>query len=196
MPYFIIQRSLIDRGANGGIAGDDMRIVKHGLCAVNVQGIDNHTMNAKPIATCGALINTQRGPIIGIFHQHAYAGKGKSIHSSGQLEHFKQNVDDRAIKNGGEQRIVTNDGHVAPLNMRDGLTCVNMRPYTDDEESKYPKVVVTSNNEWNPEALDQEIDDEDEEWHDAQEDMPLPHKLFDIEGNYIHEVLMHTMEIL
>ena len=52
------------------------------------------------------------------------------MHSSAQLEHFKQNVDDHALKNGGLQRVVANDGCIAPLNTHNGLPCIKMRPYS------------------------------------------------------------------
>ena len=68
-----------------------------------------------------------------------------------------------------------------------------MRPYANEEESKYPKVIMTSNDEWNPEILDHEIDNEGEEWFNAQEDLPLPTQLFDVKGNYAHEASLHNI---
>jgi hypothetical protein len=57
----------------------------------------------------------------------------KLIHSSGQLEWYKQEVDDKSIKVGGNQRIKTLDGYVIPLDVKSGLPYVKMRPYTDKE---------------------------------------------------------------
>ena len=79
-----------------------------------------------------------------------------------------------------------------PLNTHNGLTHIKMRPYTDEEESKYPKVIMTSNDEWNPEILDHEIDNEGEEWFNTQEELPSPTKLFDVEGNCMHEASLHN----
>jgi hypothetical protein len=79
----------VDCGANGGIAGDDVWIINHtGRQVDDVQGIDNHQIVDIPIVTAGAVVKTQRGEVI-IFifmHQYAYTAKGKTIHSSGQLE--------------------------------------------------------------------------------------------------------------
>jgi hypothetical protein len=36
--------ALVDRGANGGIAGDNTRIIHRHLWKVDVTGIDNHEM--------------------------------------------------------------------------------------------------------------------------------------------------------
>jgi hypothetical protein len=33
--------SLVDRGANGGIAGEDVRIIETTLRSVDIQGLDN-----------------------------------------------------------------------------------------------------------------------------------------------------------
>ena len=60
--------ALIDRGANGGIAGDDVRIISKTGRSVHIQGIDNHRINQIPIVTAGGVITTQKGPVIAIMH--------------------------------------------------------------------------------------------------------------------------------
>jgi hypothetical protein len=92
--------SLVDRRANGGIAGDDVRVIAKTGKTVDIQGIDNHRINEIPIVTAGGVINTQKGPVIAIMHQYAYTGKGKSIHSCAQLEAHKQTVHDKSMKGG------------------------------------------------------------------------------------------------
>ena len=66
-------------------------------------------------------------------HQYAYFGKGKTIHSSGQMEWFKNIVDDRSIRVGGTQRIMTNDNYIIPITIKNGLPYIPLRPYTDSE---------------------------------------------------------------
>ena len=80
--------SLIDRGANGGLAGDDVRVVcNHDPSKfINVSGIDSHQVKDLPIVTAGGVAPSQRGDIIVILHQYTPLGKGNSIHSSIQLE--------------------------------------------------------------------------------------------------------------
>ncbi|CAJ1946162.1 unnamed protein product, partial [Cylindrotheca closterium] len=121
--------ALIDRGANGGIAGDDARIIHKSNCTVDVQGIDNHQVADIPIVTSSGLIHTQRGPTIAIMHQRAYIGKGQTILSSGQMEHFKIVVDDKFTKAGGQQRLAT------PPNYN-----------SEDEERPFDLVGVLKNN--------------------------------------------------
>ena len=62
-----------------------------------------------------------------------HVGKGTSIHSSAQIEHFKNNVDDRSIKVCGKQMITTLEGYAIPLNMKNALPRMKIRPYTDEE---------------------------------------------------------------
>ena len=100
---------------------------------VDVSGIDGHEICGLPIVTVGGVVDSQRGPVIAIMHQYAYTGQGKTIHSSGQLEWFKNQVHDRSLKVGGLQSISTPDGYVHLLSFRHGLPYIKICPYTDDE---------------------------------------------------------------
>jgi len=52
--------ALVDHGANGGIAGEDVHIIAKTGRQVEIQGIDNHRINDVPIVTAGGVINTQK----------------------------------------------------------------------------------------------------------------------------------------
>ena len=112
---------LVDRGANGGLAGSDMRVIYKTHRKINISGIDNHEVNGLDVVTAATLLNTSLGKVIGIFNEYAHLGKGSSIHSSGQLEWFKTHVDEKSIKVGGTQLITTLDGYSVPLLIKDGL---------------------------------------------------------------------------
>ena len=46
--------SLVDRGANGGVAGSDVRVIEtHPDRKVDIRGIDNHEITAIPLVTAG-----------------------------------------------------------------------------------------------------------------------------------------------
>ena len=77
--------ALIDRGANGGVAGADVRIIETTHRAVNVQGVSDHQVTDLKIVTAGGVVQMQHGPAIAIFHQYAHLGTGKTIHLSIQL---------------------------------------------------------------------------------------------------------------
>ena len=76
--------SLIDRGANGDLAGSDVRILESTGRTVSVTGIDNHELPGLDIVTCAALLHTNHGKVVLIMHKYAYYGRGNTIHSPGQ----------------------------------------------------------------------------------------------------------------
>ena len=68
---------------------------------------------------------------------HNIAGD-KTIHSSGQVEAFQNDLNNRFIKvSGGTQYITTPDDYAFPLNIVAGLSYIDIRPYTDDEWKHY-----------------------------------------------------------
>ena len=79
---------LIDRGANGGLAGSDVRILERTGRTVSVTGIDNHELPGLDIVTCAALLHTNHGKVVLIMHEYAYYGRGNTIHSPDQIEWF------------------------------------------------------------------------------------------------------------
>ena len=60
--------SLIDRGANGGLARSDVRILERTGRTVSVTGIDNHELPGLDIVTCAALLHTNHGKVVLIMH--------------------------------------------------------------------------------------------------------------------------------
>ncbi len=100
----------------------DVHIIEKLDQTVDVCGINIHQITDIPIVTSGGVMTTQHGPVVAIMHQYAYTGQGKTIHSSGQLEWYKNDVNNKSMKvSGGLQCILTNDGYVVPISIRDGL---------------------------------------------------------------------------
>lgn len=180
-----LRGSLVDRGANGGILGNDAKVIHVHMREVDVTGIDNHELNALKLVDATAKVMTQLGPVIGIFRQYAYHGINRSIHSSGQFEAYKNKVDDRSMKVGGKQCINTNDGYVIPLDIINGLPYLKMQPNTDSEFADLPHVIFTSGDEWNPTILDNTLTDKDD-WYNTIKDIQdgLLDTPFDEYGNY------------
>ena len=57
-----MKHSLVDRGANGGVAGSDVRVIhRHTDRSVEIEGIDNHRMQDIPLCTVGGVVRTQDG---------------------------------------------------------------------------------------------------------------------------------------
>ena len=74
------------------MAGDDVKWIdeRADLRTANISGIGGHEITDLKIGTVAGVLQTvHHGPIVGIFHQYAYHGKGKTIHSVGQFEAYK-----------------------------------------------------------------------------------------------------------
>jgi len=184
--------SLVDRGANGGVAGSDVRVIhRHTDRSVEIEGIDNHRMLDIPLCTVGGVVSTQHGDVILIMHQYAYTGKGPTIHSAGQIEAFGNTVDDKSTVVGGKQHIVIKYdpiNYVIPLGIVRGLVRMPMRPYTDGEFERLPHVILTSDVPWDPAILDHVWQSDDPAWHATVSD-PKSVPNFDAEGNYLQRTI-------
>ena len=84
-----------------------MRVVHTTPRKINIVGIDDHELTGLNVVTAATLLDTQKGPIIGAFHEYAHLGRGRSIHAACQMEWFNCKVDDRSQHVGGAQGIQT-----------------------------------------------------------------------------------------
>ena len=178
--------ALVDRGANGGILGDDAIVTLQHTREVDVTGIDNHELNGLKMVDASAKIETQLGPAILIMRQYAYYGRGRSIHSAGQIEHYKNDVNDKSLRvDGGKQRIKTNEGYIIPLDIINGLPYIKMVPNTKDEFESLPHILLTSGDEWDPKVLDLTLTGT-EDWYNTIKELDdgLISTPFDQHGNY------------
>ena len=147
--------ALIDGGANGGLAGVDVRgleTVPH--VRVDVSGITDNTMESLPIVQCAALVEmVDEGKVILIMSQYAKRDQGKTIHSKNQLEHFGCIVLDTAKRHGGKQALYTPEGYVVPMHVHNCLFYIDMQPPSDHDMLQYPHTFITADHEWDPSVL-------------------------------------------
>ena len=93
--------SLVDRGANAGLAGSDVRVLSTSPRKCTVTGIDNHEIPGLDLVQCAALVQPNHGIVNLIMNEYAFYGRGHSIHSSGQIEWYTNTVDDKSVQVGG-----------------------------------------------------------------------------------------------
>ena len=149
--------SLVDRGANGGLAGSDVRVLSTSSRKCTVTGIDNHEIPGLDLVQCAALVQTNHGMVNLIVNEYAYYGRGHSIYSSGQIEWYTNIVDDKSVQLDGQQRIVTIDGYSMPLICKGGLMYLELQGIpTDKDLQTYASVHLTSPHKWYPSILDYE----------------------------------------
>ena len=192
--------ALIDRGANGGIAGNDLRVVHMLPGTVEIEGADRHRFERK-IGVVAGVVKTQKGDIIGIWHNYAIDGQGKSIHAVTPMESFGTTVNDRSVLlQGGLQRITTLEGYIIPIDIIRGLPYIQTRPYTDLEWQSLPHVLLNSPDDWDPSALDHTLT-MDDTFYDLipNDEQPIRlHEHFDETGNYterhiVNEATFHLL---
>ena len=151
--------SLVDSGANGGLLGEDVRVLEvDTFNKIDVTGVGQNAITGLNIAQGAAVVETMdEGPIVVIMSQYANHGKGKTIHSKSQLEHFGGVVNDSALAVGGRQSLITPEGYIVPLHVRDGLFYMDMHAPSDEELRDLPHVFLTSDAPWDPSVLDHEF---------------------------------------
>ena len=59
-----------------------------------VTGIDSHELQGLDVVQCSALVETNHDIVNLIVNEYACCGLGHTIHSSGQIECFKNSLDD------------------------------------------------------------------------------------------------------
>ena len=185
--------ALIDRGANGGIAGRDTREVDpEATCkTIDLSGIDDHTVRNLRVSAFGATVRTTKGEVILIMNQYAGMPDGKTIHSCGQMEYHKTQVNDKSAKAVGDHYnacLVLNEGHLIPISFVNGLPYIRMRPYTDEEFRTLPHLHLTSDRDWDPSILDYTVPDD---WYDNQKVQlsSIDESEFDVHGEPKEEFL-------
>jgi hypothetical protein len=163
-----IDKALVDRGANGSICGDDMLVLEGRERFVSVSGLTGYKVDQLCLVTARALIPTHKGPAVATFHQMAHLGKGKSILSCIQMEHYGAVINDKPTRLGGKQCILV-DGYQIPLDVNSGLPYLRCRKPTPDEVANLPHLIMTTDVDWDPCICDNNIDDI-EQFYDANMD--------------------------
>ena len=74
--------SLVDRRANYGLAGSDVRILSRSSRKCTATGIDSHELQGLDVVQCAALVETNHGIVNLIMNEYACYGKDHTIHSS------------------------------------------------------------------------------------------------------------------
>jgi hypothetical protein len=66
-----MEKAFMDRSANGGICGDDVRVLEDSERFVGVSGLAGHKVSQLCIVTAQVLVSTHKGDAILTFYQMA-----------------------------------------------------------------------------------------------------------------------------
>jgi hypothetical protein len=99
-----------------------------------------------------------------------------------QLEYFHSSQ-----KIGRKQHIATPDRYFIPLNIILGLPYFLLRPPTGCESDDLPRIALTSDTNWEPSSLDNNIDTDSSEWYSSPQFIdPYGNHPFNHKEEYIH----------
>ena len=167
------------------------------IAPVDVHGIYNHQLTNIAIGTIGGVVATN----IGSCHCHhasiciVWTRDIPSILLV-NLNGSKNDVNDQSIKTGGLQRITTLDGYILPLSIHEGLPCLDICPYTNNEWDSLPHIFFTGKTDWDPSVLDHDPCLEHENWADAICDLEADPttNLFDEFGDYRKRIIVEQAQ--
>ena len=81
-------------------------------------------------------------------------------------------------------RQMTLRAYTSALDIKDGLACLPLRPFLDQEWEQLPHDVMTSDSNWDPTVLDNHISNGDTWIKDVISITPRNNKVFEQFGNY------------
>ena len=193
-----MHQSIVDRGANGGLAGSDVRVLNKCPRQHTVICKSNHEIPGLDIVQCDALVNTNHGIVNLIMNEYTYYGKGHTIHSSGQVEWLTNTVDDKSVQVVGQQRIITIDGYSIPLMCKGVLMYLKFQGIpTDTDLHTYTSGHLTSPQQWDPSVLDYvhpKDNGEPNSTYDSTEKFQVD-PIFDEFDDYINKLFSITPQI-
>ena len=134
-----------------------MGVIERTDRTIDLSGIDDHTVANLPLVTAGAVVDTDRGPILLVVHQAAdMTNSSKTILSAAQLEHFGCDVYDKSPHVTHFQPFLSlPGGYRVPIAIRKGLPYIRMRKFRGATElNSLTHVPITSPAEWDPGILD------------------------------------------
>ena len=83
-------------------------------------------------------------------------------------------------------------GYAIPLDFRNGLVYLNLRPFTDNELEAPPHVIMTHGNVWSPSRYDSTPSSKDT-WFQEQADPPPLHHDSNLFGEHIEANLTESL---
>ena len=149
---------LIDGGANCGISnGKDMKLICYhpDNQLINISGVGNHLINNKRLASFCAVVSTDAGPTLGIWHNYAYVLEQQgTIHLSIQMKSNCILISDTQRSCSGQAMMRHPDGVQIPIVFRHGLPCIRQRYPTKEEFMNLDQIIMTDEADWDPHIFD------------------------------------------
>ena len=192
---------LVDGGANQTLAGANMRSMDTNVvfdrCDIILAGETyNPDMLNLPVGTYCAVLTTKRNQrVLGVFPHTIGYGKGPSVLSTHQMREHGIRVDEIFHRHGGSQSIYHPENRRFGLKVRHALPYLQMEYPTDEEMTSLPQVLMTGE-DWDPNVLDDNDDDnENDHFFDANDSFDMDDDAFyESRGDIFDDDMMEPPE--
>ena len=156
---------IIDSGADtSGIGGTEWIIDEVTERSVNVSGYDNqiHSKNSKIGSAITAVdLPDETTVLIKINEATLLGEKGNSLLSTIQAEHYGTEINNIPKFRGGTIPYIKKDNTIIPLTIKNGLLAIKIRKPTKEELEECETVILTSNQPWDPEEINEDFTAQD-----------------------------------
>ena len=118
---------------------------------VNISGVGNHLINDKQFASFCAVLSTDAGPKLGIWHNYAYVPEIQgTIHLSIQMKAYGIIIYDTPRAFGGQAMMRHPDGVQIPIVFHHGLPNIRQWYPTKEEFMNINQIIMTDEADWDP----------------------------------------------
>lgn len=153
----LLSQALLDRGANGCLLNPkDFGPFTPTGRYVDCTGMDNHEVPDLPIGSAPTVTTSTQGNVLLYVHEGALVYNGQTIFSCIQLEANGCVIYDKAPAFSSDASFphISIQGYILPLQVRQGLLYLPIRPPTTDELESLPCIHITSPQIWDPSRYD------------------------------------------
>ena len=134
---------------------------------LNISGVGNHLISNKQLASFCAVVSTDAGPKLGIWHNYAYVSEQQcTIHLSIQMKAYGILISNTPRVCGGQAMMRHPDGVQISIVFCHGLPYICQRYPTEEEFMNLDQIIMTDEADWDPQIYDNKhLPDNFHLWH-------------------------------
>ena len=149
---------LIDRGANGGLAGSDMLVLQETTHKITIVGINNHELPGLPVVTGAVVLQMSQGPVVVMFMNMHTLERGAQfmppVNSNGFIPKWMCFPRLLVVHN----TLSILEGYTIPISIDSGLVYIHpVHIPSDHDLQTFLHLFFTSPPQWDPTVLNHGI---------------------------------------
>ena len=128
---------------NVSLCGADMKLIAATHRTISNLGIDHRLVNDKTVGTFIGVVQSHLGHVLVCMNEGAGVPTQKtSVLSKVQMTDYGCKVDDTSILHDGKQVFISKCGHFFPLELHNGLCCLDIITYPTEEDERTLDTVI------------------------------------------------------